>query len=629
MSNCIEVLNFLNKYHGKNYRNPENCEGDEKTNNDIIKKLGETAGREFKSLSNSCCAEYNLTTKGNIHWQENNGKQKPNKVKEYLWVQMKYEQAQEYAFGIAIFAEMHSNKARFRVSFEIKTNKKGKEDLKLYHTHLDIPKKNNMVYLLCYDNNNNLSEHNDVNTLKEILQNNTHARVQISIYIDNNGNNEQIEQEIINAVGELIPYYKHVLGEDNKMENELVKKYSNYLVNSKNIIFHGAPGTGKTYLAKQLASYIVSNQRENEYEKLSDDEKNRIGFVQFHPSYDYTDFVEGLRPKLINGTMGFELKEGIFMEFVNKAIKNYEDSQKSKDNIINEQDAESLIEKFLNQIKLKETQFTTINNNKFTIAKVDNDYIHINIPNNKTSNELSLNKNEIKSMLMDINGFTKIKDVTSFFKKRYGTQAHSYYFVLYNEIIKLKPSTTNKNQDARKNYVFIIDEINRGEISKIFGELFYSIDPGYRGKVGEISTQYSNLHEDPNDKFYIPDNVYIIGTMNDIDRSVDSFDFAMRRRFRFVELKADEMIGMLDSLSAEKKQDAMNRMKSLNKAIEEDADLNESYKIGAAYFLKLQSIEPNQLWSDYLEPLLRDYIQGMHGEKEIIAKLKNVYDGKN
>ena len=75
-----------------------------------------------------------------------------------------------------------------------------------------------------------------------------------------------------------------------------------------------------------------------------------------------------------------------------------------------------------------------------------------------------------------------------------------------------------------KKFVFIIDEINRGEISKIFwGNSFFSIDPGYRGRDGEVSTQYANLHES-DDKFYIPENVYIIGTMNDIDRSVDTFD---------------------------------------------------------------------------------------------------------
>lgn len=175
-------------------------------------------------------------------------------------------------------------------------------------------------------------------------------------------------------------------------------------------------------------------------------------------------------------------------------------------------------------------------------------------------------------------------------------------------------------------HMFIIDEINRGEISKIFGELFFSIDPGYRGKVGEISTQYSNLHADPNEKFYIPENVYIIGTMNDIDRSVDSFDFAMRRRFRFVELKADECLEMLASLENEELQaEAIRRMTALNKAIVEVEDLNENYQIGAAYFLKLKTLGFDQLWTDYLQPLLQEYIQGMYDEAGIMDRFAQAY----
>ncbi|WP_153047908.1 AAA family ATPase, partial [Streptococcus suis] len=93
---------------------------------------------------------------------------------------------------------------------------------------------------------------------------------------------------------------------------------------------------------------------------------------------------------------------------------------------------------------------------------------------------------------------------------------------------------------TNKPYVFIIDEINRGEMSKIFGELFFSLDPSYRGPKGAVFTQYANLHKNPTEKFYIPENVYIIGTMNDIDRSVDTFDFAMRRRFTFIEITAEQ-----------------------------------------------------------------------------------------
>ena len=301
-------------------------------------------------------------------------------------------------------------------------------------------------------------------------------------------------------------------GPDQQIEYQI--EYSSMVIASKNLIFRGAPGTGKTYLARQVAADIVSDGVCDDYEKLDDTQKERIGFVQFHPSYDYTDFVEGLRPKANgDGTLGFELKDGVFKEFVARARDNYyEDSNDS----------------------------------------------------------------------------------------------------------------AGKTGTKEQKYVFIIDEINRGEISKIFGELFFSVDPGYRGKKGEISTQYSNIHEDPDEKFYIPDNVYIIGTMNDVDRSVDSFDFAMRRRFRFVELKAADQTGMLDPLK-EKKEEAVKRMNNLNKKIAETEGLNENYQIGPAYFLKLKDIGFAELWDDHLKPLLQEYVRGMPDEKELMEGFKKAY----
>jgi len=212
-----------------------------------------------------------------------------------------------------------------------------------------------------------------------------------------------------------------------------------------------------------------------------------------------------------------------------------------------------------------------------------------------------------------------------------GLQQHSYDYVLFKEIkSKTKnPSKPNAKPEELKKYIFIIDEINRGEISKIFGELFFSIDPGYRGESGAVSTQYANMHDDPDKKFFIPDNVYIIGTMNDIDRSVDTFDFAMRRRFRFIELKANDMVDMLADLDDDIREEAINRMANLNKAIAETEDLNENYQIGAAYFLKLKKLSFEQLWTDYLEPLLLDYVQGMYNEKEIMSRFKAAYNNTN
>lgn len=269
-------------------------------------------------------------------------------------------------------------------------------------------------------------------------------------------------------------------------------------------------------------------------------------FVQFHPSYDYTDFVEGLRPIQNGSNIVFERKDGIFKEFCKNAAK------------------------------------------------------------------------------------AEIED---------------------------------KKNDKKK-FVFVIDEINRGEISKIFGELFFSIDPGYRGEFDKdgmsnrIKTQYQNLIENKSNKekgntdnsssassssdedfskgFYVPSNVYVIGTMNDIDRSVESMDFAFRRRFSFVEVTASESESMLynsDGWDDEKTNNAINRMQKLNAAIIDPqiGGLTDQYQIGGAYFLKLAKLDFDfeRLWRENLRGILYEYFRGQPNALEIINKLKDAYDLKD
>lgn len=277
-----------------------------------------------------------------------------------------------------------------------------------------------------------------------------------------------------------------------------------------NIVLNGAPGTGKTYKSKQIARMLEAETK----------------FVQFHPSYDYTDFVEGLRPVSTCGKeIGFERRDGLFKEFCAEAAINMAASMGKK-------------------------------------------------------------------------------------------------------IVWETGELTDIEKEPLKKYIFIIDEINRGDMSKIFGELFYSIECDYRvspqnleeaikGK-DTIQTQYQNLIKDSEkhffqNGFFIPDNVYIIGTMNDIDRSVESMDFAMRRRFRFFEITPEDAKGMLyDKLEdADVANEAIKKMTDINEIINDK--IGPEYRIGPAYFKDLKGKECSDfesLWNQSLLPLIKEYRRG-------------------
>ena len=195
----------------------------------------------------------------------------------------------------------------------------------------------------------------------------------------------------------------------------------------------------------------------------------------------------------------------------------------------------------------------------------------------------------------------------------------------------------SESSNSPTKYVFIIDEINRGEISKIFGELFYCIDPGYRGPKGRVYTQYQNLvpegdvFDEYKKGFYVPENVYIIGTMNDIDRSVESMDFAFRRRFAFKEIIANENLDMLNDLGEDLSGKSKSRLINLNNKISEIEGLDSSYHIGASYFLKLKDYQGDfgKLWHYHLEGLLREYMRGMSDVETKLESLKVAYDNES
>ncbi|PIN27718.1 McrB family protein [Prevotella intermedia] len=418
---------------------------------------------------------------------------------------------------------------------------------------------------------------------------------------------------------------KEIVNYINSVRNdEPTRKYAKYielLEQNKNLVLTGAPGTGKTFMAKAIAKEMG----------CSDDE---MAFVQFHPSYDYTDFVEGLRPVRDSDNFGFELRSGVFKDFCAKALQNFKDSEKSIERLQKEGSVRELLDNFIEEAIDDENGFETSGTeNIFSIVENNERTITVKVPANKKTRLVKLSKAELIDLMENEIPVKNCKDIQAHFHRKYRTQQDSYTFVLYNAIknqAAKEPSVEVSKVDT-KNYVFIIDEINRGDISKIFGELFFAIDPGYRGERGKVNTQYQNIIEDSDpfkDGFFVPENVYIIGTMNDIDRSVENMDFAMRRRFSWVEVTPNDTESMLDELSCV--EEAKETMERLNKAIEETEGLGSAYMIGPAYFRKLgeNGGDFDKLWKMNIEPLLREYLRGFRKTGEIMNQLSIAYFGK-
>ena len=412
-------------------------------------------------------------------------------------------------------------------------------------------------------------------------------------------------------------------------KKEDMETLTRLLQNNHNLILTGAPGTGKTYLAKQIAESMGAKWK----------------LVQFHPSYDYTDFVEGLRPIEKDGTLGFERKDGVFKEFCKNAIST--DSKSS--------DFDSLYQEVVK--KIKDGVYTTyeadIAGTRSLSIKEEHGITQIvfrtESDNPKTENVETAKKmfeQLIKDRVLDVKSY-KTEDFYELVKRATNNTVKTVDKAEYAWLLQLLLDMYYKNTAP---YVFIVDEINRGEISKIFGELFFSIDPGYRGEKGKVSTQYQNLVKEDDlfyNGFYVPENVFIIGTMNDIDRSVESMDFAMRRRFAWKEITVESRQSMLDEEEAWSPNakpassiidEIKNRMNNLNACIidqyqsdglssKDKIGLTKAYQIGASYFLKYGLYNNfEELWVNHLEGLLYEYLRGTTNIETKMERLRAAYN---
>lgn len=353
-----------------------------------------------------------------------------------------------------------------------------------------------------------------------------------------------------------------------------------------NQILFGAPGTGKTYRTKKMAVEIINGKKartreeiNKEYEELI--EAGQIVFTTFHQSLSYEDFIEGIKPETIDGNVTYEVKDGIFKTICKNAFS----KEITSDNF--EVVYQKLLDEIDNSVDNKLVLETLIHAKEFTIYKNSKNNIRFH-SNTEKAYEAVIKKEVLEHYLktgeaLDWAPYTK--SVANYIIEKYNyTQ---------NEVIEAKP------------HVLIIDEINRGNVSAIFGELITLLEEDKRKgnpEHIEVKLPYSG------NNFSVPNNVYIIGTMNTADRSVEALDTALRRRFSFVEMQPKP-----DILSEVEGVDLSKLLKTINQRIE--VLIDKDHQIGHSYFIGIEDIDGLiRTFKDKIIPLLEEYFHGDFGK---------------
>lgn len=370
---------------------------------------------------------------------------------------------------------------------------------------------------------------------------------------------------------------------------KVLNTYIDILKHKKQIVLQGAPGTGKTYVSADIAMGLINpdKQYSTRDELMADYKKavkaGQIAFTTFHQSMDYEEFVEGLKPSVDNGEVRYDVEPGIFKKICTDALAPTSNFEESYNRLIS--DIESLEEDYLVLKTSTGKEFAVSVNSKNNLR------LHTG-PEKKVQGVLT--KENIQSTIGGIYPFagwhSYFGGVTEYLKSQYGLNV--------------------KAEEAVKNYVLIIDEINRGNISKIFGELITLLENDKRiGETNEVRVKlpYSSDKE----PFGVPSNLYIIGTMNTADRSVGHIDYAIRRRFSFITLTSSETAikGFYgDSEVGQKALRLFNDVHDIMKHLAPDFDA-EDLMVGHSYFMAKNEDELEMKLNYEIKPLLSEYLK--------------------
>ncbi|ECR1645213.1 AAA domain-containing protein [Campylobacter jejuni] len=367
-----------------------------------------------------------------------------------------------------------------------------------------------------------------------------------------------------------------------------------------NQILYGPPGTGKTYHTIDKALEIISkvekielpdeNNRVDRKKLFNEYVKNgQIVFTTFHQSYGYEEFVEGIKPRMDKENskeIEYEIKDGIFKELCEKALEN-------RDSIKN---FNFYIDKLKEKVKIDD-------NNPEKYFELPNTKYFIQYRNGRTFrikfDGMSKNHKDYPVSIDNIEKLYKTSIADEIYNSAYVKAILNYLKSQGLEDYKEKDEKTNSP------YIIIIDEINRGNVSKIFGELITLIEPSKRiGEPEELRVTLPYSRNDFYDKkgFGVPSNVYIIGTMNTADRSITSLDTALRRRFEFVEMMPDVSKLSMDCEGI----NLQELLKAINTRIEYLLDREKT--IGHAFFVSVENLEDlKKVFQNKIIPLLQEY----------------------
>jgi 5-methylcytosine-specific restriction protein B len=407
-----------------------------------------------------------------------------------------------------------------------------------------------------------------------------------------------------------------------------------------NTILYGPPGTGKTYTTIEKAINITNPGFEYpsdpqspegrktvkaEYERLL--KSGQIMFTTFHQSMSYEDFIEGIKPNTDGNEnrVYYTIQPGVLKRISDTARKNYENSQKSAEILKKEKSAEQVLSDFAESISEEITQNGKYRlNDKVFIMEVEDDafrYSGENWEHHAAGIRMKFS-DLIEFYKSDIHERKQIKDLSNI--SQLAKQHATYYKIVYDRMMEFEKSNKtvidNPQTEKLKKYVLIIDEINRGNISQIFGELITLIEDDKRAgrsEALEVTLPYSK------ETFSVPSNLYIIGTMNTADRSVEALDTALRRRFSFVEMMPD--YSTLDNLNDCAGINIIDMLENMNERI--SYLLDRDHQIGHSYFMPLIGINDDETKKETLQhifknkiiPLLQEYFYNDYGKIRLIV----------